>query len=160
MSLNPNGSHLPALMACVVVTDGPVLELGMGIFSTPVLHSLCYGSRRLLSIDEDQTAIYNFCQLMEREHEIRHDFDYRSLDELARQPWSVVLVDHWPSGRRAADALKFLTAEYVIVHDAEVPEIGPVILKQARSQWPHIQMYERFQPSTLILKQKEIPSLV
>ena len=34
-------SHLPALLACIAVTHGPVLELGVGHFSTPHLHALC-----------------------------------------------------------------------------------------------------------------------
>ena len=131
----------------------------MGEFSTPVLHSLCFRTRRLLSVDGDPTAIYNFSQLGDPWHEIRYDPDYQNLDKLAREPWSVVLVDHWPSERRAVDALKFLTAEYIVVHDADVPEIGAVILKQSRGQWAHIQMYERFQPATLILGRKDIPNL-
>jgi hypothetical protein len=159
MSLNPNGSHLPALLACVVLTDGAVLELGMGEFSTPVLHSLCFRTKRLLSVDGDQAAIFNFSQLADDWHEIRYDFDYRSLDELAKEPWSVVLVDNWPSERRAADALKFLGAEYLVVHDADVPSIGPVIIEAAAKLGYNTHLYKRFDPWTLIVSKKEIPNL-
>ena len=157
--INPNGSHLPALVPCVVTTDGPVLELGLGIFSTPVLHSLCYGSRKLLSIDTDETAIYNFCQLSEREHEIRLDFDYRSLNEIGKEFWSVVFIDNWPSERRAADVLNFTHADFVVIHDAEVPAIGPIIMAQGKDKWPHMRLYQKFNPHTLILGRKEIPNL-
>jgi hypothetical protein len=157
--INPNGSHLPALVPCVVTTDGPVLELGLGEFSTPVLHSLCFRTRTLLSVDGDPTAIYNFSQLGDPWHEIRYDPDYRSLDELGLEFWSVVFVDHWPAERRAADVLKFTNTEFLVIHDAEVPSIGPVIMAQGKDKWPHIRLYQNFEPYTLILGRKEIPNL-
>lgn len=160
--LNANGSHLPALMACLAVTDGPVLELGLGDFSTPVLHVMCYSVRRLLSLDNDERAIRNFAHLTERQHEVRLDPGYGSLDALAKEPWSVVLVDEWPSGRRASDAFKFLEAEgveFVVVHDAEVPGIGPPIEAKAASLGLQTVTYKRFEPWTLIVGRKEIPRL-
>lgn len=159
MSLNPNGSHLPALVACVAVTDGPVLELGLGEFSTPVLHALCFRGRKLVSLDHDQRALDNFGCLASDWHEVRLDPNYASLDRLAREPWGVVLVDHWPSERRAADALKFLGAEFVVVHDAEAQAIGPPIMAKAINAGLRVRLYQRFEPWTLIVGQKEIPNL-
>jgi hypothetical protein len=35
------GSHLPSLAACLASSRGPVIELGVGHFSTPFLHAYC-----------------------------------------------------------------------------------------------------------------------
>ena len=41
------GTHLPLLMEFVLKTEGPILEQGAGMFSTPILHHLCEGHRLL-----------------------------------------------------------------------------------------------------------------
>jgi len=41
-----NGTHLPALLACVSRTAGGVIELGVGHFSTPILHAVCEAAGR------------------------------------------------------------------------------------------------------------------
>ena len=38
------GTHLPVLMDIVSKTDGPILEIGTGVFSTPYLHWACFNS--------------------------------------------------------------------------------------------------------------------
>lgn len=49
-----HSTHLAVLMEAVRRTAGPVLELGVGLYSTPVLHWLCYPTnRRLVSYDSD-----------------------------------------------------------------------------------------------------------
>jgi len=46
---NPNwGTHQVPLITVVVNTKGPILELGCGDFSTPILHALCTAEKRLL----------------------------------------------------------------------------------------------------------------
>src|SRR3954454_11711777 len=35
-------THFPVLIKLIQMTDGPVLELGSGLFSTPLLHWLCF----------------------------------------------------------------------------------------------------------------------
>ena len=35
--MNPFATHIPALLACLEHTSGPVLELGSGWFSTPIV---------------------------------------------------------------------------------------------------------------------------
>ena len=50
-----DGSHLPVLIKMVLMTDGPILELGTGFFSTPVLHWLCAEKKRkLVSYDSSE----------------------------------------------------------------------------------------------------------
>lgn len=47
-------THIPILAAVVAMTDGPVLELGTGLNSTPLLSEMCFHmSRDLYSIETD-----------------------------------------------------------------------------------------------------------
>jgi preprotein translocase subunit YajC len=58
------GSHLPILIKLVEMTDGPILELGSGLFSTLFLHWACFlKKRKLVSYDNDEEfykSISNF----------------------------------------------------------------------------------------------------
>ena len=48
-------SHYPVLIKVFEHTKGDVLELGMGLFSTPLLHWLCLDqNRNLVSLDRQQ----------------------------------------------------------------------------------------------------------
>lgn len=45
--MNPFATHIPALLACLECTSGPVLELGSGWFSTPIVSAfLCTNSTK------------------------------------------------------------------------------------------------------------------
>ena len=49
------GTFLPALIKVINLTKGPVLELGMGLFSNPYLHFACYEERRrLVSLESNK----------------------------------------------------------------------------------------------------------
>ena len=121
------GSHLPALLACIAVTDGPVLELGMGHFSTPQLHALCVASGRfLVSIEQDTEWHEEFKKYAhEYYHEIRTGAYCALLDEAATDgltdKWGVAFIDHSPGGANRANAFKQLieVSDYVVMHDAQ-----------------------------------------
>src|SRR4051812_1705868 len=45
-------THFPLLIKAVQMSEGPVLELGSGLFSTPLLHWMCFeGKRQLLTVE-------------------------------------------------------------------------------------------------------------
>ena len=46
-------THRPVLVKILAITDGPVLELGCGWGSTPLLHKLCKEQNRMLITVED-----------------------------------------------------------------------------------------------------------
>ncbi len=94
------GSHVGPLGAALAVTKGPVLELGMGFVSTPLMHWACFPLRPLLSIDEDFDWVTRFrqyettCEEEERPyHHIRHVTDWDCLFNTIGLEWSVVLID-------------------------------------------------------------------
>lgn len=120
-------THLPLLLKCVVATTGPVLELGMGEGSTPILHEICKAmNRELHSYDTDPKYVDRYSKQYPAEQD-RHSIyligrdDWKDVD--IDQPWSVVLIDHRPARRRRHEVLRLANlAEYIVCHDSE-PEI-------------------------------------
>lgn len=111
------GSYLPVLIRLVQQTNGPILELGMGYCSSPYLHWACYPSRPLTSY-ENNPQYYDFGKTWsDKFHAVHCITDWDAIDIAGR--WSVALVDHSPSGRRADELRRLVDCDYVIVHDTE-----------------------------------------
>lgn len=113
------GSHLPVLAACVALTEGPVLELGVGWFSTPLLHALCGLKERLLiSVESDQEWIRKLPPYHCGWHRMVHS-GYDEFSALPPGELSVVFIDNSPGGeRRRRDFERYLPlARFVVVHD-------------------------------------------
>lgn len=113
---NGFGSHVPALVTSVMAYPGRVLEVGVGYFSTTLLHNL--HPEYILSVDTDPTWIGK-CQWMELEyHKFRHVSDWDKLFEIIGLEWDVVLVDNNGYDARF-DTIKRLqdTAKIIVVHD-------------------------------------------
>ena len=111
------GSHLPALMRAVEVTRGDVLELGAGLFSTPVLHWMCArAKRRLVSMDNDPRFFDWAGGFRSKYHELVLVDDWAEAD--IEHTWDVVLVDHSPSERRIEEIKRLRNlAAILVVHD-------------------------------------------
>lgn len=114
-----DGSHLPILVKLVMMTDGPILELGTGFFSTPMLHWLCAEKRRkLVSYDSSEKFIEVAKNYIADFHEIHLVADWSKIN--ISEHWSIVLVDHAPGQQRKVEMARVANnADYVIVHDSE-----------------------------------------
>lgn len=117
---NPcRGSHLPALMKAMSLTNGRVLEFGCGMYSSPYLHWVCYPNRQLETF-EDHPDWFDFIKRFESPwHKIHLVKDWSKTD--LSGPVSVVLIDHDPitSWKRSYDVARLTHAEFVVCHDAE-----------------------------------------
>ena len=119
-------THLGALIACVNKTKGDVLELGMGLFSTPYLHYACtIGKRNLLSLENDP----GWCKQFKNSDFMHflYENDYHKIElvenyeesPLIQKEWDVVLIDQTPDGSRKESAKQLANlAKYIIVHDS------------------------------------------
>lgn len=131
------GSHIPVLVKLLDITSGPVLELGMGAFSTPLLHSLCQNKDRLLVSYEEGDNYFAMHKPFESPlHQLVHimapeDWGKTKIEDT---PWDVAFIDHC-ADRRAADAARLANiAKYVVIHDSDpsndkyyhYPEIYPL----------------------------------
>jgi len=112
------GSHLPILIKLMNVTNGDVLELGMGVNSTPFLHWACYPNRKLVSYENNKECFESFKNYAVGRHEVNfiEDWDKAKIE----WPWNIVLVDHAPMSRRPIEVKRLVgIADYIIVHDTQ-----------------------------------------
>lgn len=116
------GSHLPALLACIGATKGPVLELGVGHFSTPALHALCGAMKRsLISIESNDEWLVQFKpQYSSKQHRL-YKSDGNHTDCTVQPHYGVAFIDHSPGGKNRAECFDMLIehSDYVVVHDYE-----------------------------------------
>jgi len=152
------GTHQTALLQAVLeVPTGPVVELGCGHFSTPLLHLLCR-QRDLYTLESDVTWLRQFEHLARSRHQFwaRPEGDWELAwtqlfnqlpDELA-----VVFLDHAPSEARvwALESLRPRTAVFVL-HDTE-PEAQRVYgFEPYLSTFAYRRDYQRLVPHTTVV---------
>jgi hypothetical protein len=106
------GSHLPVLIEALRITDGDVLEMGMGFFSTPFLHWACL-NRKLVSYESEAGYFWKFADGFHTDNHLCYlieDWDKAEIDKT----WDVVLIDHGPSERRAWPPSRWTFAGWLI----------------------------------------------
>lgn len=127
MTIEPYSTHLPLLVAAVAATEGPVIELGSGLYSTPVLQGLCLAQRRELWTFENnaewmmkfiprngQSTAQKFSLLdswndLERYgEELKCDVAFIDVDPAAERSHLIDVMHRW--------------AEIVVVHDTETEQ--------------------------------------
>lgn len=145
------GSHQCALLGCLGRTSGAVLELGMGHFSTPLLHHYCQAAQRdLVSVESDLQWYKTFSHYIAYMHKlILAEYD-DVVPKLAQRPWSVVLIDNSPGGARRAKDFTTLwpNSEYVVIHDYHQDNeeaIGPLLTGLKT------RIFTEYQPPTLVV---------
>lgn len=114
-------THQQALVGAVMRTSGPVLELGAGDYSTPILHEICtVQRRRLVTCEYNAEWLAKFTGLAGEFHELMHVVDWAAC-ALVDERWDVAFVDHSPGERRKIEVerLHLAGARYVVVHDTE-----------------------------------------
>lgn len=141
-AVNKWASFMPTLLQVFASTQGPVLEVGVGHYSTGVLHELCEAMcRPLTSVEEEPGWAQKFGSKYSGGEGSGHQFIIGNYDEiipyLSAQEWGMVFLDHSPGPRRAKD-MKTLSkcTDYFVVHDyldAIAAEFDPI--KEGFSYW-------------------------
>lgn len=134
------GSHLPLLIEFVLKTTGPVLELGAGKYSTPILHTLCEGRRLLVTVEHNPDWRGQFEHLKSQSHVIT--------DTLPQGiEWAVALVDSAPSeSRRPYIDQIDQHAQYLILHD-----YGEDQYQYPIDRFRYHRKYEWLSPRTIVV---------
>lgn len=119
-------THQPALIAAVAAArPGPVLEIGAGLYSTPLLHALCAATgRHLTTIDGDPNWIECFNSLRSRSHGLLSVDAWDSAIEVTDvvADWAVIFIDHAPAERRVVEIDRLANrCQLMVVHDSEHP---------------------------------------
>jgi len=118
------GSHSTLLSAAFMITEGPVLELGTGLSSTPMLHGLCGSAkRRLHSVETSPQWFHELSPEYMREW---HTFDlvenFLNLPEY-QQDWGLAFVDHGVIEERHVSIMALKHVPMVVVHDTCHPRL-------------------------------------
>jgi len=150
VEIDPYATHLPALAACAARCAGPVLELGVGWYSTPLLHAHC-GSRGLdlFSVESAAAWLNQFLHMAAPWHEFLQARMPDEAADLASRLWGLVVVDNAKQARvpwieRVAD-----TAGLIVVHDTELP--GAYGYEPCLSEFAHRVDYKRLKPWTSVV---------
>jgi hypothetical protein len=140
------GTHIPILVKIMGITKGPVLEMGCGFSSTPLLYWLCQEQgRKFVSFENDEKWIKKVG------YPVTYVKDWDKAD-IEKAHWSVALLDHRPGERRHLDALRLKDkADFIILHDSEP---GMDIYYQYSKIYPSFKYrfdYTKFLPHTVVL---------
>lgn len=117
------GGNLIPLVISTLITTGDMLELGVGSFSTPVMHKIATDfNRRIVSVDTDSKWMSKFLLYNQtRSHKIYLLDKEESLMKFGLdKEWSVVLVDHYYPRLRPLNVINFANlSKIVVVHDTD-----------------------------------------
>ena len=164
------GSHLTFLTHAFMCTEGPVLECGGGLCSTPVLHSLALRTepQRLVVTGEEQCVWARYLQGFSKDwHIIRHVTNWETFLKNMNTDWGLAFVDNGvptdgnPPGLYNCrfEIMKLLPESAVwVVHDTNDPRIGDDPWWKARvaqSPWVYRHMVNGIE--TTMLSQRELP---
>lgn len=152
MRLN-RGSHLPVLMKLARITNGPILELGCGMYSTSYLHYECYRSKRRLVTYEHNPDYFDFLRKCENDyHKCYCINNWDSVD--LSEPWDIAFVDHAPAERREHEIRKLTHAHYVVAHDTENSEMIKYGYHKIGGLFKWRWKFDEFKPYTTIYSNK------
>lgn len=112
-------THMGVLVRVLLMSEGDVVELGAGPYSTPLLHWVCKDMNRRLITYENDLEYYSFArQYRSKLHRIIFVNNWDELDVKTHR--GVVFIDHSPFVRRGVDAIRFKdSADYIVMHDSE-----------------------------------------
>lgn len=117
--MSPAGTHIPVLLTAVLRTQGQILEMGCGDFSTPLLHAICIKSHRTLVTAENDLLWMNlFADLKTPWHTFIYATDWTSIGKDTH--WGLVFIDHAPAEQRIVDIARLRNnTDVFVMHDTE-----------------------------------------
>lgn len=118
--MDQSATHQRALVAAAMKTTGPILELGMGWYSTPILHEIAAAQgRMLISADHNHEWILPFRSMASPTHVI-HPVGWWGDFNPKEERFGLIFVDHAPACRREDEIRRFLSrGDVFVLHDTE-----------------------------------------
>ncbi len=119
-----SASHIFILVRAFDQSEGDVLELGTGYFSTLLLNWMGQiSSRKVVSYEtvaKWADRAKRVCRSRNHKVYFEPDLDKANLTD---RHWGLVFIDHAPADRRIVDILRLKDhADFIVVHDTE-PEL-------------------------------------
>ncbi len=155
--VDPYGTHYVPLAVAVARTAGPVLELGMGDHSTPLLHLLCH-DRLLVSADSNARWMSRYDAFRSATHQLHAVDNWDRWDVIDQHEWSVCFIDCSPTPQRV-ELLERLKgrARYIVIHDTD-PDVDSArvfAFEGALNRFRYRSDYRVFRPFTTIVSDVE-----
>ena len=112
-------THIPLLVRVFDLSEGDVLEMGTGYFSTLLLKWLCSMTGRTLYSYESREYWYKRAKAHASDsHKVIFcpDFDKADIE----RHWGLVFIDHGPNTRRVVEIERLANfADYIVIHDTQ-----------------------------------------
>ena len=144
------GSHLPLLIELVRKSEGPILELGTGFYSTPILHWLCAEmGRKLVSYESSEDYFAVARNYIADFHEVNFVEDWSKVDLSSH--WGLVFADHYPASQRIKEIVRVVdNADYIVAHDSEPRNDEAYKYSTIASLFKYRYDYTKFYPHTVV----------
>jgi len=146
------GTHITPLITAVANTDGPILEMGCGDFSTPILHAICAPTKRfLLSTESNKKWMNLFMDLKNDWHHFQFVPSIDKWADIGRDiHWGVVLVDHAPALQRIVDIKRLRNnTDIFVIHDTEANHVYKY--EPYLSTFKYKYQYKRYKTATTLV---------
>lgn len=145
-------SHMAVLVKVLQHSEGPVLEIGMGLFSTPLLHWMCKDMGRKLVSYENEREYYEMDKDFNRgDHEVKFAKNWDDID-IESTHWGMVFIDHAPANRRIKEAKRVANnADYIVCHDTQSKDDRYYKYHWLWDKFKYIYHYEKGSPRTSVL---------
>jgi hypothetical protein len=124
-------THIGVLVKALQISEGDVIELGTGLYSTPLLHWVCKAMGRHLTSYEDSQEYYDYAKRFRSgRHKVIHVKNWDDIDATPHR--GLVFIDHIGE-RRTPDAIRFKnSADYIVIHDTNAERHYGY-----QNMWPH-----------------------
>lgn len=168
------GTFFPVLAALVARTTGPILELGAGDHSTPMLHLISLSGREVVTAETDPQWIKKYENYVSPNHSFhliekdktkigeyyQWQAGWDAWDQIEKRSWSVALIDQAP-GECRASAIRRLQGRciFIVAHDSEEDygAGGNYGYSQMRPLFQYCWEFRRFRPYTIVLSDDSPP---
>lgn len=151
-NLDPVASHIVLLTRVFDKSEGDVLEVGTGYFSTLLLHWLSSVYKRHVYSYESSNYWYKRAKKYESEyHHIIYCPDWEEAD-FVNKHWGMAFIDQSPESVRnkTVTALKN-NADYIVMHDTSPEYDKKYQFSKIWDQFQHIFHYKKAEPNSSVV---------
>ena len=145
-------THIPLLVRAIDKSEGDILEIGTGYFSTLILHWISAIMKRHVYSYESREFWYNRAKKNETEF---HHIVYCPTWDLAdfdQRHWGLVFVDHSPNNRRPVEIARLANkCDFMVIHDTDPERDFMYGHQKALAPFKYRYDYERIKPYTTVV---------
>jgi len=142
-------THQRMLVKYLMRTSGPIVEIGCGDYSTPIIHEIASAQgRTVLTLDSNVDWLNRFASYKTDWHSFLHVESWDDWQPSGR--YGLAFIDHTPGPRRPVEFMKLQgVADVLILHDTEANGYD---WHTIYSHMDHIETDADIRPSTTVLR--------